>query len=65
MREHFSVQYVRILDVILVGPMLLFAASHRTLPQWLRISLAVTGIATVVYNGVRYLNVAQEAELSV
>lgn len=59
MNEHFSVQYVRILDVIFVGPLLLFAASYRTLPLWIRLSLAITGAATIAYNGIRYINVSR------
>lgn len=61
MRRRVTAQHVRILDVIVIGPLLLFAASHRTLPDWLRVSLAATGVATVLYNGLRYLNVARAA----
>jgi len=52
--EPESVQNVRLADVFVIGPLLLYAASRRSVPQWLSVALAVTGTATILYNGARW-----------
>lgn len=42
-------QAVRVLDVLLIGP-LMIAAALRPLPEPWRIALGVTGFLTILYN---------------
>ena len=50
-----SVQQVRLLDVFVVAPFCFYAASFKSLPNHVRIGLAVLGAATFIYNGNNYL----------
>lgn len=49
-------QSVRLLDVFVFGPVMLWAGLQRgALPPWARHALIALGIGTVVYNGRNYL----------
>lgn len=48
-------QIVRIVDVLLIGPVLIYASTFKSLPKYLRYFLLITGIATILYNGNNYL----------
>ena len=48
-------QMVRLVDVFLIGPLLIYASTFKALPSYLRVSLLLIGIATIVYNGNNYL----------
>ncbi len=50
-----TVQQVRLLDVFVVAPFCLYAASFKSLPNPVRAGLAVLGVATFLYNGNNYL----------
>jgi len=49
-------QTVRLLDVFVIGPLLLVASARAvSLSRPERIALALTGVATIWYNGRNYL----------
>lgn len=49
-------QQVRLVDVFVLGPfMVWFADQAHGVPQWARTTMAVAGLATIVYNGANYL----------
>ena len=50
-----NVQQVRLLDVFVVAPFCFYAASFKSLPNHIRVGLAVLGAATLIYNGNNYL----------
>lgn len=50
-------QYIRLADVFFVAPVMIYAGTNAMLPFWLRASLIATGAATLVYNGVNYINI--------
>lgn len=50
-----NVQQVRLLDVFVVAPFCFYAASFKSLPNHVRIGLAVLGAATLIYNGNNYI----------
>ncbi len=55
-------QGIRLLDVFAIGPVMIFAAyKGTTLPTWARVFLGLTGGATILYNGLNY--VEQEKRL--
>lgn len=47
-------QAVRVIDVIALGPLMLWIASRERVPEWARFALAVGGVATIVYNAANY-----------
>ena len=48
-------QNIRLLDVFIIAPILIYAGSQKNLPKWLKISLYTIGVATAYYNGRNYL----------
>ncbi len=54
--EHQKSQELRLYDVIILAPFLLFIANKRTaLTPWQRYAMFAAGIGTLVYNGRNYL----------
>lgn len=53
--EEKQTQVIRLIDVFLIGPILIYASTFKTLPTYLRVLLMLIGIATIVYNGNNYL----------
>ncbi|PWG74043.1 hypothetical protein DF186_19935, partial [Enterococcus hirae] len=53
--EYQKSQYVRLIDVFFIAPVMIYAGTFKTLPMWLRISLIGIGAATLYYNGKNYL----------
>ncbi len=43
-------QGVRLVDVLLLGPFMIWAGSKKKLPGWARAALLAAGVATVLYN---------------
>lgn len=48
-------QAVRLVDVFLLGPFMLWAAGRLEAPPWARTTLAAAGALTILYNGRNYL----------
>ena len=55
-------QGIRLLDVFAIGPVMIFAAYKGTLPTWARVFLGLTGGATILYNGLNYLEQQKRLE---
>lgn len=53
-------QDIRLWDVYVLGPFLIWAASRALLPPWARTAMIAAGVGTVLYNAHTYM---QEAEL--
>lgn len=49
-----TVQQIRLIDVFVITPILLYTATRQELPRPLRVTLLVLGVATFVYNGYHY-----------
>lgn len=49
-------QYVRLIDIFVIGPVLIYAGTIKALPNYLRMFLIVVGILTIIYNGNNYLS---------
>jgi hypothetical protein len=54
------VQLVRVVDVLWLGPFLLTVAAKRSLAPDTRFLLAASGLATILFNGVRFLEEARD-----
>ncbi len=50
-----DVQQIRLLDVFVVAPILIGAATFKSLPNYMRVALLMIGVLTLVYNGSNYL----------
>lgn len=50
-------QLIRILDVVGIGPLMIYAGAKtkEELPGWVRAALILSGITTIGYNGANYL----------
>ena len=56
------VQAVRVLDVVAIGPAMVWGAvAARRLPMPVRVFLGASGILTVLFNGYRFLRVFRAA----
>ena len=56
-------QGIRLLDVFAIGPVMIFAAyKGSTLPTWTRVFLGLTGGATILYNGLNYVEQQKRLE---
>ena len=54
MEEVEKSQIVRLLDVFLIGPVIIYGGAKSSL-KWLKWALILIGIATILYNGRNYL----------
>jgi len=50
-----SVQDVRLLDVFVIGPFLIYAGMQEGISKPIRIGLVLFGVATIIYNGHNFL----------
>lgn len=50
-----NLQTVRLLDVFMIGPVLIFLGLYLKIPMWARLILIGIGIGTVIFNGNNYL----------
>ena len=51
-------QYVRVLDVFLLAPVMIYASQYgKNLPDFVRLVLLVSGICTFVFNGKNYIDI--------
>lgn len=57
MSEVAKTQAVRLVDVLVLGPFMLWAA--RNLNGWERDAMMIAGAATILYNGANYLEQAR------
>ena len=52
--DHGKSQDVRLLDVFVLGPFMLWVATQDRIPAWARAALGVSGAATIIYNWNNY-----------
>jgi hypothetical protein len=54
-KKIFDIQNVRLFDVFVVAPFLIYTSTLKGSPSWIRLSLLILGASTFVYNGVNYI----------
>ena len=54
-KQEYYNQLVRIADVFLIGPFLIYVSSIKSLPKHIRVILFLIGILTIIYNGRNYI----------
>ena len=50
-------QLIRLVDVFVLAPAMVYASTFKTLPDYIRLILFVSGIATLIFNGKNYLDI--------
>jgi hypothetical protein len=55
-----NVQHIRLLDVLVVAPFLFYVGTRKELSQPIRFGVVALGVATLLYNGKRYLDGVQD-----
>ena len=53
-------QLIRLVDVFVLAPAMVYASTFKTLPDYIRLILFVSGIATLIFNGKNYLDIKKE-----
>lgn len=51
------VQFVRIIDVFVLGPLLIWTAATQKMHPVLRATLLISGVSTIVFNAANFLEV--------
>ena len=52
--EYQKSQLIRLVDVFIIAPVLIYAGANNNIPLWLRYSLITIGVSTAFYNGKNY-----------
>jgi hypothetical protein len=50
-------QPVRIADMLVFGPMMIYAGLGRATPKWVKVGMVIIGVGTIVYNLSNYFEV--------
>lgn len=56
-------QLVRLSDVFLVGPAMLWGSTYTGMPTGVRAFLAFSGITTIAFNGLNYIRIANRGRV--
>lgn len=55
MTEAQKTQAIRLADVFIIGPAMIYAGLMKRIPESLKLALLAFGILTIAYNGANYL----------
>lgn len=58
-----NVQHIRLIDVFVIAPFLFYVGTRKELSQPIRFGVVALGVATLLYNGKRYLDGVQDKKL--
>ena len=61
--EHSKSQWIRLADVMIIGPGMIYSAMRQKPPAWLKAGLIIAGIGTVLYNVNNFWNIHRQAAL--
>lgn len=50
-------QGIRILDIGILGPLMIFSALNKEPPPWLKLAMVGMGVGTILYNLKNYLEI--------
>ena len=53
-------QAIRLVDVFVLAPAMVYASTFKQIPNYVRLILFVSGIATLVFNGVNYMDIQKK-----
>jgi hypothetical protein len=55
-------QFVRLIDVFALGPLMIYVAVKYRVREPQRTALLISGFATILYNGINYVNIRDAAK---
>lgn len=55
MTEAQKTQAIRLADVFIIGPAMIYGGLGKRMPEPLRLALVAFGVLTIAYNGMTYL----------
>ena len=50
-------QSVRLMDVFVLAPAMVYASTYKQIPDYVRIILFISGVCTLIFNGRNYLDI--------
>jgi len=50
-------QHIRLVDVFVLAPAMVYASTFKQIPDYVRVILFVSGVATLVFNGKNYMDI--------
>ena len=50
-------QHIRLVDVFVLAPAIVYASTFKQIPDYVRVILFVSGVATLVFNGKNYMDI--------
>ena len=50
-------QSIRLVDVFILAPSMIYASTFTQIPDYVRLILFVSGVATLVFNGNNYMDI--------
>ena len=56
-----DIQTIRLLDVFVIAPILIYASGEERLSKTMRVAILGIGLATLFYNGHNYLKARENA----
>lgn len=54
-------QGVRLADIFVFGPLMLYAGLGRDPPQWVKIGMLLMGAGTIIYNAVNWFEISRRS----
>ena len=59
--EHSKSQWIRLADVMIIGPGMIYTAMRTQPPAWLRAGMIIAGVGTLLYNLNNFWNINRQA----
>jgi hypothetical protein len=50
-------QSVRLMDVFILAPAMVYASTFKQIPDYVRLILFISGVATLIFNGKNYIDI--------
>ena len=50
-------QSIRLVDVFILAPAMIYASTFTQMPDYVRLILFVSGVATLIFNGKNYMDI--------
>ena len=62
--EHAKSQWIRLADVLIIAPGMIYTAMQQKPPPWLRAGMIIAGVGTLLYNLQNFVNIhRQQAQM--
>ena len=57
--EDVKAQGVRLMDIFVFGPLMLYAGLDKAPPKWVKVGMLIIGGGTIIYNLVNFLEISR------